>query len=111
MNNELQDKQYIALELTKTLFTDKVKYQKEDVYGAYQYFLLNITNLYETISTFDLLKNENERLQKENLKFKTNNRADFENFVNELAKFAGDNKGNMEPYVYDGLISLCNKKV
>lgn len=111
MNNELQDKQYIALELTKILFTDKVKYQKEDVYGAYQYFLLNATNVYETIDTFLFLKNENERLQKENLKFKTNNRADFESFANELAKFAKDNKGNMEPYVYSGLMNFLSKKI
>ena len=111
MNNEVQDKQYIALELTKILFGDKVKYQQKEVLNVYQYFLLNITNLYEVIGTFELLKNENERLQKEILKFKANNRADFESFANELAKFTEENKSDMETYVYDGLINLCNKKI
>ena len=111
MNNEVQDKQYIALELTKILFTDKVKYQKEAVYGAYQYFLLNATNVYDTIDTFLFLKNENERLQKENLELKSNNRDDFEKIANKMAEFIEQSRGDMENYVYSGLMNFLSKKI
>lgn len=111
MNNELQDKQYLALELTKILFSDKVKHNQEQVFKTYQYFLLNVTNIYGTIDTFLFLKNENERLQKENNEFKSNNRADFEKFTEDIRRFVEENKGDMEPYVYSSLIGLCAKKI
>jgi len=111
MNNELQDKQYIALELTKILFGDKVKFQKEQVYVTYQYFLLNVANIYNTIDTFELLKNENERLEKEISELRSNNRGNFENFIKDFKDFIEENKGDMEPRVYSGLINLCNKKI
>lgn len=111
MNSDLQNKQFVALELTKILFNDKVKYQKEAVYSAYQYFLLNATNLYEVIDTFELLKSENDKLQKEINDLKANNQDILTPFKTQIIKLVNDSRGDMEPYVYTTLVNTLEKDI
>lgn len=114
MNNELQDKQYIALELTKIGYPpieQTLDYTNEDIFDTYKYNLLHLAGLLDETDTILYLKNENERLEKENSELYSNNRGNFENFIKDFKDFIEENKGDMEPRVYSGLITLCNKKI
>ena len=106
MNSDLKDKQYLALELTKILYSDKAELTQENIYESYDCFLKQLTNLFENTETILFLKNQVEQLQKENLEFKANNRAHFEKNVNNLLLYLESEKGNMEPVTYNTLTQL-----
>ncbi len=107
--NDTQDKQYIALELTKILFNDKVKYKPKDVYDAYTYFLIQLHELIDMVETTTSLKSEIERLQKDNERLKKNNRDGLKPLINDILTLVEGCKGDMEPYVYEAIISNCKR--
>ena len=62
--NEMQDKQYLALELTKITFEHSEGYAKrKDVMENYWYFLEDLTGVFEKVARVEELEKENERLQ------------------------------------------------
>ena len=109
--NDTQDKQYVALELTKILFNDKVKYKPEDIYKTYTYFLIQLCELMDTIETATTLKDEIERLQKENERLKINNQDIIRPFANDIMNVLNGAKGDMEPYVYSSLVNIIKAKI
>lgn len=111
MKNNTQDKQYLALELTKILFNDKIKYKPEDVYATYTYFLIQLCELTDTVETVSTLKNEIDKLQKENERLKKNNQDILKPFCEELMFTITSAKGDMEPYVYGSLVNIIKSKI
>ena len=109
--NDTQDKQFVALELTKILFNDKCKYTPEQVYKAYTYFLRGTTEITEDINTIASLKSEIARLQRENERLKANNLNTIRPFANDIMNVLNGAKGDMEPYVYGSLVNIIKAKI
>lgn len=103
MNNDLQDKRFLALELTKISFNDKTKCTQKNVFDTYSYFLLQLTDTLDKIDTISSLITEITKLREENKQLKDNNRDVLEPFCETLLKILDDCKGDMEPYVYKAL--------
>lgn len=114
--NDTQDKQYIALELTKIMYPSremsKALSPSEDcVYDTYEKYLKRLTSTIDTIDTIDALKTEIERLQKENERLKTNNLDIIRPFANDIMNVLNGAKGDMEPYVYGSLVNIIKAKI
>ena len=103
MSNDLRDNQYVALELTKIIYNDNKGLSYGSVITTYEDCLKQLTNLIDETETILSLKDEIEKLQKENKELKSNNRDILEPFCNALIKILDECKPNMEPYVYDAL--------
>lgn len=109
MSNDTQDKQFLALELTKIFFNDKVRYKPKDIYETYTYFLTRLHDLTDMVETTVSLKSEVERLQKENERLKTDNQAVLKPLICDITTIANGCRGDMEPYVYEAIISNCRR--
>lgn len=107
MNNDLKDKQFIALELTKIAQPPT----KDEIYKAYEYFLKQIMEITDNIDTINSLKNEINKLQKENERLKSNNQDILGPFCEELMFGLNSAKGDMEPYVYSSLVNIIKAKM
>jgi hypothetical protein len=105
--NDIKDKQYLALELTKIQCGGSDTSSKEGVYACYEYFLKELTKTLDELSTITELKNEIARLQKENEQLRTNNRDVLNPFISKIITLADGCKGDMEPYVYSAIINNC----
>ena len=108
--NEIQDKQYLALELTKIKhesMTDKT--DRSDIMSDYWYFLESLTEVFEKVARLEELEKENERMrillaervENSNLSIKLHRLVDV---VNQC-------KGDMEPYVYQQLMAEIQSKI
>lgn len=108
--NEIQDKQYLALELTKIKhesMTDKT--DRSDIMSDYWYFLESLTEVFEKVARLEELEKENERMrillaervENSNLSIKLHRLIDV---VNQC-------KGDMEPYVYQQLMAEIQSKI
>lgn len=114
MKSDIQDKQYLALELTRisyppTLETSGV--ELEEIYKAYEYFLLQLTEITDEIETITSLKAEVERLRKENERFKADNQAVVKGFCEDIMFVLTGAKGDMEPYVYSSIVNIIKSKI
>lgn len=112
--NDQQDKQYLALELTRIAYPPTLETcgaKLEEIYKAYEYFLKQTMEMTDEIETVTSLKTEVERLRKENEKLKSNNRDILEPFVSYLIEVLDNHRGNMEPYVYNQLVQICKAKM
>ena len=107
---EMQDKQYLALELTKIKhqsMTDKT--DRSDIMCDYWYFLESLTEVFEKVARLEELEKENERMrillaervENSNLSIKLHRLVDV---VNQC-------KGDMEPYVYQQLMAEIQSKI
>lgn len=106
--NDLQDKQYLALELTKTMFQyvhDVI--DKDIVFETYSYFVSELTGLSQDMETVKSLQEEVERLQ--GLLRIVSESPNTDSKLNNLSSIINECKGDMEPYVYDTLMKLINK--
>lgn len=114
MKNDIQDKQYIALELTKIAYPPILQSygtSVQDIYKSYEYFLkqtMEITNDIETVSS---LKNEIKRLQKENERFRDDNQVVVKRLCEDIMNVLVAAKGDMEPYVYGSITNIIKSKV
>ena len=107
MNSELRDKEFMALELTKILFNDKCKYQAEQVFQTYTYFLNGLTDTLEETESTIFLKKQVEELQKKILEINSNNPDNREaEYLKRLREELETCKGDMEPYVYETLSNI-----
>lgn len=112
MNNDVQDKQFLALELTKIAYPPRLETsgaRLEEIYKAYEYFLKQTTEITDEIETVIALKSEVERLQKENERLKTDNQAVLKPLITDITTIANGCRGDMEPYVYEALLSNCKR--
>lgn len=108
--NEMQDKQYLALELTKITFEHSEGYAKrKDVMENYWYFLEDLTGVFEKVARVEELEKENERLQGL-LKIATDN-PNHGKKLHRLIDVVNQCKGDMEPYVYECLMAEIQMKI
>lgn len=110
MGNNVQDKQFLALELTKISYGNSgEEYSDEIINDSYEYHLRRLTNTLDEIETIDAIKNECDRLRKENEKLKTNSQDVLKPLINDIATLVNGCKGDMEPYVYEAILSNCRR--
>lgn len=107
MKNNVVDKVYLALELTR-LWNIK-EANREDIMKTYNYFLNELTGI-EDIAIIDELNEKLENVTndynnlKENMESIINERVNYKKDV--LSSILENAKGDMEPYVYESLIKL-----
>lgn len=114
MSNDTQDKQYIALELTKIAYPPILQTYGtniEDIYKSYEYFLKQTTEITDEIDTIASLKNEVERLRKENERFKDDNQVIVKRLCEDIMNVLVGAKGDMEPYVYSSISNIIKSKI
>jgi len=114
MNNELQDKQYLALELTKIAYPPILETYGtacDKIYKSYEYFLKQTMEITDDIETVATLKNEINKLQRENKRLELINQDNLTPFANDVMNVLVGAKGDMEPYVYDSIVNIVKAKI
>ena len=107
MKNNVVDKVYLALELTR-LWNIK-EANREDIMKTFNYFLNELTGV-EDIAIIDELNEKLENVTndynnlKENMESIINERVNYKKDV--LRSILENAKGDMEPYVYESLTKL-----
>ena len=108
--NEMQDKQYLALELTKITFEHSEGHAKrKDVMENYWYFLEDLTGVYEKIAKLEELEKENERMRISLAERMGNSNLSVK--LHRLIDVVNQCKGDMEPYVYECLMNEITNKI
>lgn len=108
--NEMQDKQYLALELTKIALEHSEGYAKrKDVMENYWYFLEDLTGVFEKVARVEELEKEIEKLQGL-LKIATDN-PNHGKKLHRLIDVVNQCRGDMEPYVYECLMAEIQMKI
>ena len=111
MNNDLKDKQYLALELTKILYGDNTELTNEGIFTAYESFLKKLTGLHDEIETIQALRNQIKYLQEENDRLRVDNLDILKPFCDKLMAVLREAQGDMEPYVYTALMNIIKEKI
>lgn len=102
--NNMQEKQYLALELTKIIYPPIDRdWNKHDVVKTYENILTELTGYIADITTINTLQKEIERLTNENTALKKENKDVLKPFCEQLLTILHDGKIDMEPYLYDEL--------
>lgn len=110
MMDEIRDKQYLALELTKITFEHSEGYAKrKEVMQNYWYFLEDLTGVFEKIAKLEELERENEKLQ--GLIRIQSEKQDIGLKLHRLIDVVNQCKGDMEPYVYECLMAEIQLKI
>ena len=110
MMEEIRDKQYLALDLTKITFEHSEGYAKrKEVMQNYWYFLEDLTGVFEKIAKLEELEKENEKLQ--GLIRVQTEKQDNGLKLHRLIDVINQCKGDMEPYVYDTLMHEITSKI
>lgn len=108
--NEMQDKQYLALELTKITFEHSEGYAKrKDVMENYWYFLEDLTGVFEKVAKVEELEKDNERMR-----ILLSERVEYPDpsiKLHRLIDVINQCKGDMEPYVYECLMAEIQMKI
>ena len=108
--NEMQDKQYLALELTKITFEHNEGYAKrKDVMENYWYFLEDLTGVFEKVARVEELEKDNERMR-----ILLSERVEYPDpsiKLHRLIDVINQCKGDMEPYVYECLMAEIQMKI
>lgn len=108
--NEIQDKQYLALELTKIKHqTITEKTERNNIMEDYWYFLESLTEVFEKLARVEELEKENEKLRGL-LKLKTDDPERVKK-LQRIADVINQCKGDMEPYVYECLMAEIQMKM
>lgn len=107
--DNVQDKQYLALELTKIAYSSTGSYEDKDVYESYRYYLDQLTGLLQDLATVQELKKEIDKLQGL-LRIATDN-PEHGKKLHRLIDVINQCKGDMEPYVYECLMAEINLKI
>ena len=113
-NTNYVDKTYLALELTKIAYSDKQDCRSEGIYGTFNYFLKELTNI-DDLGIIEDYKNEIERLKQqnkllssENQKLKSSCDSSFKTHIDLIKEYVNNNGGNMEPDVKKQLLKLLD---
>jgi hypothetical protein len=109
----MQDKQYLALELTK-IKCDKTNnngiYGRENIMEDYRYFLESLTEVFEKVEKVEKLEKEVEAL-KEFIASKMEKQDHGATKLHRLIDVINQCKGDMEPYVYGCLMAEIQSKI
>ena len=112
--NNYVDKTYLALELTKIAYSDRQGCMSESIYGTFNYFLKELTNI-DDLGIIEDYKNEIENLRKqnkllssENQKLKLTGNITIKSNIISIKKYINDNGGNMEPDVKKQLLRFLD---
>ena len=107
---EMQDKQYLALELTK------IKHQsmsdetdRRDIMEDYWYFLEDLTSVFEKVARVEELEKEVEALR-EFIRMQSE-KQDNGKKLQRIKDVLNQCKGDMEPYVYECLMAEIQLKI
>lgn len=107
--NETQDKQYLALELTKLKHQSITReMNRSDIMADYWYFLESLTEVFEKLETVEELEKEVEAL-KEFIASKME-KQDNGKKLHRLIDVVNQCKGDMEPWVYECLMQEITMK-
>lgn len=113
-SNNYVDKVYLALELTKITYSDRQACISEGIYGTFNYFLKELTNI-DDLGIIEDYKNEiknlteqNKLLSSENKKLNSSCDLNFKTRIDLLKKYINDNGGNMEPDVKKQLLKFLD---
>lgn len=108
--DEMQDKQYLALELTKITFEhSEGQAKRKDVMENYWYFLEDLTGIFEKVARVEELEKENERMR-----ILLSERVEYPDpsvKLHRLIDVVNQCKGDMEPYVYESLMAEIQAKI
>ena len=108
--NEMQDKQYLALELTKLTVANYDGFVCNEIIMKNYYYILNdLTGVMDKIEKLQELEKEIEKLQGL-LKIATDNPKHGEK-LHRLIDVLNQCKGDMESYVYECLMAEINMKM
>ena len=108
--DEMQDKQYLALELTKLTVINYNDYvPNEKIMENYYYILNDLTGVFEKVARVEELEKEIEKLQGL-LKIATDN-PNHGKKLHRLIDVVNQCKGDMEPYVYECLMAEIQMKI
>lgn len=104
-NTNTVDKVYLALELTKIRYNDIPNKLTDDVSNTFKYYLKELTEI-DDISELENLKKENIRLQElyNSIRKKLNDVVPRSK-RDEIRDILSENKGDMEPRVYQLLVN------
>lgn len=108
--NDIQDKQYLALELTKIkyqMMTEKT--DRSDMMSDYWYFLESLTSVFEKVARVEELEKDNERMR-----ILLSERVEYPDpsiKLHRLIDIINQCKGDMEPYVYECLMTEIQLKI
>lgn len=108
--NEMQDKQYLALELTKIKYQklpEKVK--RGDIMSDYWYFLNDLTGVLDKAVQIEELEKEIETLR-EFIRMQSE-KQDNGKKLQRIKDVLNQCKGDMEPYVYECLMAEIQMKI
>jgi hypothetical protein len=108
--NDIQDKQYLALELTKIKhqsITDET--DRRDIMEDYWYFLEDLTSIFEKVARVEELEKDNERMRI--LLSERVEHPDPSIKLHRLIDVINQCKGDMEPYVYECLMAEIQLKI
>ena len=113
MNNDIRDKQYLALELTK-IKCDKINnkgiYGRDNIMEDYWYFLESLTEVFEKVAKLEELEKEVERLQGL-IRIQVEKQDHGATKLHRLIDIINQCKGDMEPYVYECLMAEIQMKI
>lgn len=108
--NEMQDKQYLALELTKLTVVNYNDYvSNEKIMENYYYILNDLTGVFEKVARVEELEKENERMR-----ILLSERVEYPDpsiKLHRLIDVINQCKGDMEPYVYECLMAEIQMKI
>ena len=111
MMNEMQDKQYLALELTKIKYqTLPEKVKRGDIMSDYRYFLNDLTGVLDKVEQIEELERENEKLQGL-IRIQVEKEDCGATKLHRLIDVINQCKGDMEPYVYECLMAEIQMKI
>lgn len=105
--NDIQDKQYLALELVKLAYPSNSVWGDNEIFNSYKKQLERLTGLTQDLETMKSLQEEIERLQ--GLLRIANDTSRESVKLNRLKTILNEAKGEMEPYVYDTLMRVIGE--
>lgn len=114
MNNNVIDKVYLALELTRLYIEQchkdgKTQFKKEGVFDAFNFYVTHLTGI-ENLSDYNKMEQELEEITEKYNDLRENMETIIEEkaaYKKDVLKHILDNaKGDMEHYVYESLIKL-----
>lgn len=101
MDNYVNNNQFMALELVKLCDSGK---KASEIVDDYNYILDNLIK-HEKSKELKELEDNISNMKKEKISLFMGNRYNTK-ILDEIYTVLNNNKGNMEPYVYDSLVNL-----
>ena len=101
MDNNVENNQFMALELVKLSGSGK---KASEIVDDYNHILDNLIK-YEKSKELKELEDKISDMKKERMSLFIGDRYNTK-ILDEIYTVLNDNKGNMEPYVYDSLVNL-----